>query len=60
MSGDLSERKSHLTRGCKCGAVRYTISDMPIAELYGHDPKSNPDYSRIISTKEADAASQPS
>src|SRR6516164_4117863 len=24
-----------------------------LVELYGHDPKSNPDYSRIISTKEA-------
>src|SRR5215467_14227023 len=24
-----------------------------VVELYGHDPKSNPDYSRIISTKEA-------
>src|SRR5262247_1159270 len=24
-----------------------------LVELYGHDPKSNPDYSRIVSTKEA-------
>src|SRR6516164_6709052 len=24
-----------------------------LVELYGHDPKNNPDYSRIISTKEA-------
>jgi hypothetical protein len=31
MSGDLSEVASQLTGGRMCGAVRYTISDTPIA-----------------------------
>ena len=46
MSGDLSEVPSQLTGGRMCGAVRYTISDMPIAPAF----EDNPPVVRVCST----------